>query len=88
MHGCPPTDAFGMDVVEEMLIEFQEQEERRSRLEKSGVRIRDLILGPSSSRVWLVDCLEEVIRHLRAKHAMHQEAVAKLEALWSSATRV
>jgi hypothetical protein len=48
----------------------------------------DMILGPPSSRVYLADWLEEAVDQLWMEQAARQEADAKLEALWSIATRV
>jgi hypothetical protein len=45
MLGHSPTEAFQVDVVGEMLTEFQEQAGQRLRLDNSGMRIYDLILG-------------------------------------------
>jgi hypothetical protein len=50
-HGHSPTKAFRVDVVDEMITEFREQAKRRSRLDKSGLRICALILGLPSSWV-------------------------------------
>jgi hypothetical protein len=58
---CSPTEAFQVDVVDEMLAEFQEQVQWRSHLDKSTMRICDLIPGPPSSLIRLADCLEEAI---------------------------
>jgi hypothetical protein len=44
--GRSPSKAFWVDVVDEMLIEFQEQAEQCSSLVNSGTRVCDLILGP------------------------------------------
>jgi hypothetical protein len=48
-----PTEAFRVDVVDQLVSEFRKQEERCSCLEKSGVRVLYLILGLPSS--WLTD---------------------------------
>jgi hypothetical protein len=78
-----PTEAFRMDIVDELLTKFREQVERHSHLEKFGTRICDLILRAPSGRVGLVNYLEEVISRLWAEQAVHQEAVTELEALRS-----
>jgi hypothetical protein len=44
-------EAFRVEVVDELLTEFWEQEVRRLHLKKSGMRVCDLILGPPSSWV-------------------------------------
>jgi hypothetical protein len=51
MLGCLPSEAFRVEVVDEMLAEFWEQVERHSRLEDSNTRICDLILELPSDRV-------------------------------------
>jgi hypothetical protein len=50
-------------------------------LEKFGVRVCDLILGPPSCQVRLADRLEEVIRRLWAKQVVRQETDTEMEAL-------
>jgi hypothetical protein len=45
MLGCLLIKNFQVDVVGEMVAKFQEQEERCSHLETSGLRVYDLILG-------------------------------------------
>jgi hypothetical protein len=52
-----PTEAFQMDVMEEMLPEFQEQAERCSCRKNSGMRICDLISELPSGQDRLVDHL-------------------------------
>jgi hypothetical protein len=58
------------------------------RLENSGTRVCDLILGPPSDRVWLADRLEEVVRWLWLEQAEHWEVDAEMEGLRSSTTQV
>jgi hypothetical protein len=48
-HSC--TEAFWVNVVEEMLAEFQEQVERCLFLENSSMRICNVILRPPSNQV-------------------------------------
>jgi hypothetical protein len=45
-----PTETLRVDIVNEMVVVFQKQEEQRSHLKKSSVRVCDLILGPPSVR--------------------------------------
>jgi hypothetical protein len=71
-----------------MFTEFQEQAEWHLRLENSGVRICDLILGPSDFRVRLADRLEEAVGWLWVVQVEHQEPEANPKALWGSAARV
>jgi hypothetical protein len=42
--GHSPNDAFQLEFVDKLIAEFQKQEERRSRLERPGARVSDLIL--------------------------------------------
>jgi hypothetical protein len=49
--GRSPNEIFCMEVVGELVAEFQRMEERRSRLEQPAVRIYDLVLGPPPGRV-------------------------------------
>jgi hypothetical protein len=46
-----PTEAFRLDVVDDLVAEFWKQEEWRLHHEKSGVKVYDMILGPLSGRV-------------------------------------
>jgi hypothetical protein len=46
-----PIEAFRVEVVDELLAEFWEQEVQCPHLKKSGMRVCDLILGPPSSWV-------------------------------------
>jgi hypothetical protein len=48
MVGCSPNEDFRVEVVDELLIEFQERVEWHLRLETSGMRICDMILRPPS----------------------------------------
>jgi hypothetical protein len=48
---CSPSEAFRVEAVDEMLVEFWEQAERLSCLENSSMRIYDKILGLPFSRV-------------------------------------
>jgi hypothetical protein len=64
MFGCSPDEILWVEVVEELIAEFQKKQERRSRLERLGTRIYDLILGPPSGRARLANRLEGAIRRL------------------------
>jgi IMP dehydrogenase/GMP reductase len=88
MLGHSPTEAFQVDVVGEMLTEFQEQAGRRLRLDNSSMRIYDLILGSADDQVQLAKRLEEVVGRLWVVQAERREVDVELEALWSSVTRV
>jgi hypothetical protein len=70
--------------VDKLVAEFQKQEERSSRLEWSGARVCDLLLGPPSSRARLADRLEEAAGRLEVEQAARREADVELEALWTS----
>jgi hypothetical protein len=50
--------------VDELVTEFRKHEERQSCLEKPGMRVCDLIIGPPSGWAWLADWLEEAAEHL------------------------
>jgi hypothetical protein len=49
--GRSPNENFHVEVVDELVAEFQRLEERISWLERSAVRIYDLLIGPPTSRV-------------------------------------
>jgi hypothetical protein len=81
MLGHLPDETFQVEVVDELVAEFRKLEERRSRLERPGVRIYDLLLGPPSGRARLA-------RQLGAELAAQREVDAELEALWTLVVRV
>jgi hypothetical protein len=58
------------------------------RVEKSDVRVCDLILGSPSSQIRLANRLEEAIVRLWAEQAARWEVNAELEALRHSAARI
>jgi hypothetical protein len=59
--GRSPNDAFHMEVVDELVAEFHKLEEWRSRLERSAMRICDLLLGLPPGRARLADHLDEAV---------------------------
>jgi hypothetical protein len=51
-----PTEAFLVDILDELVAEFMKQEERCLRLEMSGMRVHDLILRlPFGESDWPTD---------------------------------
>jgi hypothetical protein len=54
------------------------------RLENSGTRICDQILGSPSGRVQLADHLEQAIRRIQAEQVEHREADTELEGMENS----
>jgi hypothetical protein len=52
-------ETFHVEVVDELVAEFQKLEEWRSWLERSGLRIWDLLLGSPFGQAQLTDCLNE-----------------------------
>jgi hypothetical protein len=77
-----------VEVVGELVDEFRKLEERHSQLERPGVRICDLLLGPPPGRARLADCLDEAVWQLGAELAARWEVDVELEALWTLAVRV
>jgi hypothetical protein len=71
-----------------MLAKFREQVEWCLCLKDSGLRVCDLILGPTNNRVRPTVCLEEAARRLLVMQDEHRKAVVELMALRSSATWV
>jgi hypothetical protein len=88
MLGHSPTETFQAEVMDELVVEFQRQEEWHSHLERPNARVSDLILGMPSGRARLVDQLEEATRQLEAKYVARREADAELETIRSSMARV
>jgi hypothetical protein len=48
-------EAFQVEVLDELVAEFQKLEERRSHLKRPSMRVYNHILGPHSGRAWLAD---------------------------------
>jgi LPS sulfotransferase NodH len=88
MLGRSPTEAFQVEVVDEVVALVQEQVEQRSCLENSGMRIYDLILGSPLGLARLADHLEQAIEWLRAEQVEHWEVNAELEGMWNSVSWV
>jgi hypothetical protein len=79
--GRSPSNAFWVEVLEELVTEFKEQAEWCSHLEYSGLRVCDLILVPSTDQVRLANCLEQDNGQLQAEYEECREVDAKLESL-------
>jgi hypothetical protein len=60
--GCSPNEIFCVEVVGMLVVVFQRQQKRHSRLERPVIRICDPLLRPPLSRVRLADCLDEAAR--------------------------
>jgi hypothetical protein len=73
-----PNDTFRVEVVGELVVEFQKLEERRSYHERYTVRICDLLLGPPPGQAQLADHLDEAAGQLGAVLATWREADAEL----------
>jgi hypothetical protein len=74
--------------VDELVAKFRKLEERCSWLERPGVRIYDLLLGPPSDRAHLANCLDDAAGQLGVELAAWREVDADLEALRTLATWV
>jgi hypothetical protein len=60
-----PSDVSQAGVVGEIVVQFWERADWRSRLEDGGLEVYDLVLGPVSDQTCLVACLEEAVGQLR-----------------------
>jgi hypothetical protein len=60
--GRSPDDAFHVEVVGELVAEFQKIEDRCLHLEWPATRICDWLLGPLPNRARLADHLDEAVR--------------------------
>jgi hypothetical protein len=78
---CLPVDASQAGVVGEIVAKFWERVEWCWRLETSGSKVSDLVLGPADGRVLQVAHQEEAAGRFQVMQDEH-------EALWSSTTRV
>jgi hypothetical protein len=85
--GRSPGNTSRVEVVGELVTEFQKVEGRRSKLEWPTARIYDLLLRPPPGRAWLAGRLDEATGQLRVELVMRQEAEAELEALRSLVAR-
>jgi hypothetical protein len=65
--GCSPDETLQVEVVGELVAEFQKLEEWHSLLERPDKRIYDLLLGPPPSRAGLADHLDDTARKLGAE---------------------
>jgi hypothetical protein len=86
--GRSPDDAFRVEVVGELAVEFQKIEDWHSQLERPTARICDWLLGPLPDRARLANRLDEVVRWLRVELAAWWEADLELEAPRTLAARV
>jgi hypothetical protein len=86
--GHSPDETFQVEVVGELVTEFYRLEELCSRLERSGVRICDLLLGLPLGQARWAGRLDEATRQLGAKLVARWEVDAELEALRTSVARV
>jgi hypothetical protein len=86
--GCSPNEIFRVEVMDELVAEFQRLDELCSRLERPSVRICDLLLGMPLGQAWWADSLGEAARWLGLELATGREVDAEFEALQTSATRV
>jgi hypothetical protein len=57
--GHLPDETFPVEVVGELVTEFQRLEKRRSWLKQPGARICDLLLGPPPNQASLANHLDE-----------------------------
>jgi hypothetical protein len=68
-HGHSPDEIFYVEVVGELVAEFQMMDKWCSWLEWHTVRICDILLGPPPGQARPADHLDEAIDQLRAKLA-------------------
>jgi hypothetical protein len=59
--GRSPNETFRVEIVDELVAQFQKLEELCSWLERPGVRICDLLLGPSPDQARWADRLDEAV---------------------------
>jgi hypothetical protein len=83
-----PAETSRLDVIGDLVAKFWRLDELCSWLERSGVRICDLLLGPPLSLAQWADHLDEATGWLRVELVAQREVDTKLEELQSSATRV
>jgi hypothetical protein len=65
--GCLLNKTFWVDVLDELVTEFWKQEDQRLCLERPGMMVYNLLLGPPSDRARLADRLEEATERLGAE---------------------
>jgi hypothetical protein len=79
--GRSPAETSQVDVVGELVAEFQMLEELCSRLERPGVRICDLLLGLPLGLARWADRLDEAVGQLGEELVARREVDTELEAL-------
>jgi hypothetical protein len=79
--GRSPAETSQVDVVGELVAEFQRLEEPCLRLERPGVRICDLLLGLPLGLARWVDRLDEAVGQLGEELVARREVDTELEAL-------
>jgi hypothetical protein len=83
-----PNDTIRMEVVGELIAEFQKLKEQCPWLERPTMSICDLLLGAPPSWARLADQLDEPIGMLTAKLAAQWEVGVELESLQTLAMHV
>jgi hypothetical protein len=88
MLGRSSSDTTHMEVLGELVTEFQKEEGRHSRFERPTTRIYNPFLGPPPGWACLVDHLNEAARQIRVELAAWWEKDVELVTLWCSTERV
>jgi hypothetical protein len=65
--GRSPDETFQVEVMDELVAEFQRLEELYSQLEWPATRIYVLLLGPPLGQARWAECLDEATGHLGAE---------------------
>jgi hypothetical protein len=81
-------ETFGVELMNELTMNFWRSEELCSQLEGPGMRIYGLLLGPPSSQDRWADRLDKAALQLYEELVEWLQVDAELEALWTSGALV
>jgi hypothetical protein len=82
--GCLPDETLQVEVMDELVAEFQRLEELCSLHECPSMRICDLLLGPPLGQARWANHLDEAVGRLGAELAARQEVDAELKVMQTS----
>jgi hypothetical protein len=79
--GCSPDETFRVEIMDEVVAQFQKLEELCLGRERPGTRICDLLQGPPPDQARWADRLDEAVRRLEAELTAWRWVDTELEAL-------
>jgi hypothetical protein len=79
--GCSPDETFRVEIMDEVVAQFQKLEELCLGRERPDTRICDLLQGPPPDQARWADRLDEAVRWLEAELTAWRWVDTELEAL-------